>query len=1014
MRSLSSLLKNGILLCAATFALAANAQVSVLTQHNDNQRTGANLQETILNATNVTPGNFGKLYSRPVDGEVYAQPLIISGVDVPGKGRRNILLVATMANTLYAFDADNPLEVAPFWKVNFGPPIPQGDVQCCCLDISTQIGILSTPVVDVATNTVYLASRNKTGFFQYRQWLHALDIRTGQQTGNSPRRLNAALGNRIFDGKAQNQRPAITLHKGFVIVAWSSHNDCGNYTGWVMSYDAKTLQQRGVFATTPTGALGGIWMSGQGLAVDANGDLHLVVGNGTFDANTGGPNLGCSYIKLKLSNTGALTVGDFFTPFNVDALNAADADLGVGGVLAIPGTNYVAGGSKHGVLYLLDANKMGKYQAGSDSNAKQAFQAINGHLHGAPIFYDSPTLGPSIYLQSEDDFLKAFKFTGDKFETTPAAFSPTTVPGGMPGAMLSLSANGKTPKSAVIWASHPLQGNANQMVVPGMVRAYDPNSITVDGNGVPRLKELWNSEMNPADSVGKFAKFCPPTVANGKVYMASFGAASDPIGAGQVVVYGIAPQKRPTTPVLHASAGDGFVQLVWNLVPRATAYAVLRSEPGRNFIPISGNALPGFIDANVTNGVPYTYVVVARNGVGDSLPSNPVTATPGLEISIDNDSDAYTLSGDGAQDNFGTETRLIVTANSPNAYTFVQFDLSGLRGRIASAKVRLFGKRAGSTGTSSDSIYEVNDNTWDEETITWANQPALGNKIATTLVGTTARYYEWDVSDVLRRRQAAGETLITFAIKRDSTNADNVADTFNSFEAPQNRPKLAIGTNNYPHYPAGFTSMSDLAFNGAAAPFLNRVRLVDGGLRRAGSVFYKVPVNVSKFTTTFTFRPVTAYTEGLTFTIQRAGVNALGGWGGGLGYGADPDSNMGGFIPRSFAYKFDSFNNQGEGPNSVGAYANGATPTTPAISLQGSGVYFQWEHTYQVTLTYDGTTLSSSILDLTTRRTFTSARPVNITNILGGASSAYVGFTSSTGGLESRMEVLSWTMAPLP
>lgn len=1005
-----------VALALLSLSSVVNAQVSVLTQHNDNQRTGANLQETILNTSNVAAGSFGKLYTRNLDGEVYAQPLVAAGVNIQGKVR-NVVFVATMGNTLYAFDADDPVASKPLWSVNFGPPIPQSAVQCCCTDISTQIGILSTPVIDPATNTLYVVSRNRIGLLDfsphlnYRQWLHAIDIQTGLEKDNSPRRIQASFGNLVFDGKIQNQRAGLLLHKGYVYIAWASHNDCGPYTGWVMTYDAKTLQQKGIYVTVPTGGLGGVWQSGQGLTVDNQGNVHFIVGNGTFDANTGGPNIGCSFIKLVPNAKGGLKFGDYFAPFNVDFLNAVDADLGSAGVLAIPGTDYVVGGGKHAVLFLLDSNNMGKFHAGDDSHAKQAFQATNGDIRGTPIYYDSPTTGKTVYIWGSDDYLKAYQFDGSKFNTNPVAFSPDAVT--WPGGILSLSANGKTPGSAILWASHPLDGNANWTSVPGAIRAYDPNTITTGSDGVPRMKELWNSENSSADRVGMMAKFCPPTVANGKLFVPTFGAMGSPLGLGQLVVYGLLPSAISQAPTLVAAAGNGNVQLNWNLVPRAFSYSLWRSDAGAAFTLLTDTALPGYIDSTVLNNVNYTYQVVANNPVS-SLASNIASATPNETVVFAPDQDTYTSSANQSK-NFGKDATLRVSANSPNQYTFVQFNLAKMRGAVSSAKVALYGKRSGTSGLSSDSIYDIPNANWNETALTWNNQPTLGSKVATATVGTTNQYVYWDVTDLIKQKLATGITMVTLAIKRDSTGEDGVADLFNSLDSQdkQRQPFLAVGVSNTPNYPNGFSNYSELAFNGAAkVSGQNSLRVVDGGTQRAGSVFYTTPVNITKFTTTFTFRPVTPVAEGMTFTIQRAGLNAIGGWGGGLGYGLNPETQLGGFIPNSLAFKLDYFNNAGEGDNSVGFFTNGATPTTPSTSLAGSGVIFKWSSTYRVTLSYDGTTLSALIVDTVSGRKFTTSTRLNISKTIGGTR-AYVGFTGSTGGLESRSEVLDWVFNPL-
>ena len=508
-------------------------QVAVLTQHNDNYRTGANLNERKLTPATVNRSSFGKLFTVNVDGQIYAQPLYVSGLYLPNKTQHNIVYVATMTNNLYALDADNG---AKLWSRNYGAPIPVGDVQCCCTDISSTIGILSTPVIDADTGTIYFVSRNKNTDGTYHQWLNAADISTGAAKLGGPKEITGTYGSLTFDPKIHNQRPALTLANGSIYIAWASHNDCGPYHGWVMSYSAATLAQTGTYVNTPTGSIGGIWQAGQGLTVDDGGNVYFSSGNGSFTAD--GANTGNSFVKL----SSGLTQLDWFTPFNSNNLNAQDADLGSAGLLAIPGTHYVVGGGKQGVMYLVDTTNMGHYNSSQD-NVVQEWQAIHGvgssHIHGTPIYYNSPYTGPTMYVWGENDNLRAYKFdtTLGRFNTTAIARSTMTAPvtnanGGMPGGFLSLSALGSNPNTAIIWASTPYNANANNAVVQGVLHAFDATT----------LKELWSDKTNAArDDIGSFAKFCPPTVANGKVYMASFGAMGAVNGSGALVVYGLLP-----------------------------------------------------------------------------------------------------------------------------------------------------------------------------------------------------------------------------------------------------------------------------------------------------------------------------------------------------------------------------------------------------------------------------------------------------------------------------------------
>jgi hypothetical protein len=533
-------------LLAVLVVVPARAQVGVFTQHNDTYRTGANLNETILNTKNVNSQTFGKLFARAVDGEVYAQPLYVSGLTVPGYGTCNVVYVATMHNSVYAFDADDPNAKLPLWKVNLGPSIPVGDVQYIS-DISTEVGILSTPVIDPATGIMYLVARTKeAGNFVQR--LHALDLKTGNERLGGPVVIQATYPgtgddsdgiNVHFNPQRQNQRPGLLLSKGMVVIAWASHNDIRPYHGWLMTFDATTLQKKGVYCTTPDGGLGGVWQSGQGIAVDDGGFLHFMTGNGDFNANEGGRNLGDSFVKLKLGVDGSLSMVDWFSPHNNDVLNAWDADLGSAGVLVMPGTKYVLGAGKESVLYLLDRNNLGHFRADEDTQIPQRFQAGAGHVHGSPILWSHPTAGRLVYLWSEQGFLTAFRFLGDRFDTQPFSRGSTQVPDGMPGAMLSISANGSKTETAIVWASHPREGNANNAVTPGILRAYNAADLT---------QEIWTSEDDAdRDRVPTFGKFAPPTVANGKVYLPTF--------SGEVLVYGLLASARADA----LNAGGGAV-----------------------------------------------------------------------------------------------------------------------------------------------------------------------------------------------------------------------------------------------------------------------------------------------------------------------------------------------------------------------------------------------------------------------------------------------------------------------
>ena len=365
------------------------------------QRLGANLDETILAPAAITPGEFGKLYCRPVDGEIYGQILYVPNLDLGARGRRNACFVVTMKNRVYAFDADSEQEPA-LWEKSYVDeaaavtPVPARDVGRACgvyRDISTSIGILGTPVIDPASSTMYFVTRSKEGAgadIQYLQRLHAVSLLDGSARAGSPVVIEGSLpgtGANAVDGRVRfnpltnNQRAALMLHDGVVYIAWSSHCDQGPYHGWVLGYDATSLAQVVAYNTTPNGRNGGIWMSGAAPAVDEQGFIYLLTGNGDADLGPeGGPNRGHSFLKLRRQG-GDSAARRLVHPLQLRVLEAEDRDLGSTGVVLIPGTNIVMGGSKEGKLYLVDRTNMGKHRTTDDSQILQTV-ALTGAAPG--------------------------------------------------------------------------------------------------------------------------------------------------------------------------------------------------------------------------------------------------------------------------------------------------------------------------------------------------------------------------------------------------------------------------------------------------------------------------------------------------------------------------------------------------------------------------------------------------------------------------------------------------------
>jgi hypothetical protein len=527
-----------------------SGSVSVLTQHNDNLRTGLNNQETILTTSNVNPKQFGKLFTLPVDDEVYSQPLVVG--DLPaGSGAKTVVLIATVSNSVYEFDGNTGTLI---WNKNFTEagmrPPNIDDISYNWTepykDFTYNFGIVGTPVIDPVSRTIYFVARstNGTNFYQY---LHAVSIVTGIDVPGSPVIISASVpgtgdGNVnsivYFDPFRNNQRQGLTLVKGVVYLTYASHADTSPYHGWILGYDSQTLQQIIVYNDTPGGEDGGIWESGMGMAADKDGNLYITTGNGTAGQGAHYPPVISETIvndpnpdptdlsnraesAMKLTPSGStLKVSSYFTPSNYADLNALDNDYGSMGTLLIPNSNYYFTGGKDGNIYLLNKDAMGGYSA--SSNQVQQTISINGSMLFQPAYYAGKS-NEFVYVWSDEDNLRALPFnrTSNSF-SSPQIISNLSSPARSIGIVMSASSNGITDGTGILWASYNTSPQPNHAAGPGILRAFDANDIT---------KELWNSNQNPGDSPGKFAKFSAPTIANGHVYLATF--------SNQVIVYGL-------------------------------------------------------------------------------------------------------------------------------------------------------------------------------------------------------------------------------------------------------------------------------------------------------------------------------------------------------------------------------------------------------------------------------------------------------------------------------------------
>ena len=511
----------------------------VLTYHNDNARTGQNLQEPVLTPENVNSLTFGKLFSFPVDGYVYAQPLYVSNVPIAGQ-LRNVVFVATEHNSVYAFDTDNGTS-APLWQKSFIDPangittVPSSDLPkdpntlVPCADITPEVGITSTPVIDPATGILYVVAKTKeNGVHKYR--IHALDITTGVDISGTGVEIQASVpgtaqpndgqGNLVFDARLENQRTALLLSNNVVYFGTGSYCDFGDHHGWFLAYDSKTLARLAAFSSTPTGVEGGIWKSGGGAAADAGGNVYIITGDGTFDAAFGGNNFGTSMLKF----TGAsLSVpSDYFTPWNQDSLRKVNADLGTGGALLLPDQpvgppHLLVGTGKQGIVYLVDRDNMGGFLATGDSQIVQSFSGATCGGGSCPIFGTPAYFNGRVYIVVGQNRLKAYSLIDGPLsrQLSLSAQSPNTFP--FIGATPAISANGSD--NGIVWALQTGGSGA-----PALLRAYSAADVST---------ELYNSTQNPArDNPGPAVKFAVPTIANGKVYVGT---------QGQLSVFGLLP-----------------------------------------------------------------------------------------------------------------------------------------------------------------------------------------------------------------------------------------------------------------------------------------------------------------------------------------------------------------------------------------------------------------------------------------------------------------------------------------
>lgn len=660
---------------------------NVLTRSNDLTRDGLNSNETILTPANVNSTTFGKLFSYNVTGQVYAQPLYVSNLNMGALGTHNVIFVATEDNDVYAFDADNngvgggqlwhdspsmlgtAAAVPNAYFGNIGGPNSYGDIK-------PQVGITSTPVIDLATNTMYLDvfSNPSTGVYQHHIW--ALDITTGAQKmapvlvaasiqGNSP--ADSVGGVITFNATQQLQRSGVTLLNGIVYFAYAGYGDTPPYHGWVLGYNESNLNLVSVFNDTPSATVpedtrevggGGIWQGGGGLASDGT-HLWFMTGNGDFDASVG--DYGDSFVELTPDNSTqsgpnpnkngyGLSVTDYFTPFNEQTLSDNDTDLGSGGPMLLPTQsglipNEMVGVGKQSLVYLVNRDNMGGHSTTTDNVVQKV--SLAGHATSSMAYFDN-----MIYSNAFNDVLKAFKVTNGTLSNGPIASGTTSF--AFPGATPSISSYGNS-ANGIVWEVQYTNSTSN-----AILRAF--NAIP---NGTS-LTQIYSSDQAAGnrDQLGVNVKFVSPTIANGHVYVGTSGAVS---------VFGLLsnPTTAPAAPTgLTATASVALglqVQLAWtDHANNENAFKIERSTDGGAFVQIdvaSVNAT-SYVDTSVSTGHTYTYQVRATNPIGDSAYTNTASATIVATPAVYHyafDEGSGTLANDSA----GTNAGVLVGATKP-------------------------------------------------------------------------------------------------------------------------------------------------------------------------------------------------------------------------------------------------------------------------------------------------------------------------------------------------------------